>query len=66
MLKTLEEGKKCRFGRQHVWMTALSAALNSNYDGEIPADPEWVWFCFACETVGPWEVERGTSTAEDA
>lgn len=58
MIKLLVEGKKCAFGRSHVWTTALAAALNSNVGGELPLDPEWVWWCPTCNAVGPWEVER--------
>lgn len=57
-LREWSEGKKCRFGREHVWSTALAAALNSNCNAELPEEPAWVFWCSTCATLGPWSVEE--------
>lgn len=58
LYKPYVKDKKCLFGRQHSWQSALSAALNANEGADLPESPKWVYWCHQCGMVGPWEVEH--------
>lgn len=63
-VKAHDETKKCRFGRQHTWQTALAAAVNSNEGADLPDEPAWVFWCSACGMLGPWSVHEAIYGAD--